>query len=124
MVPLPRGQRKGFSIYGCIGSCIRGGAYFELHDNSNKEDFMAFMRNLEGQLLQPDMPTTRKRRPVLVLDTLRAHKGEDRLRIMEQFAQVQFIPAYSCQLQQPIEAVWSVVKRRVRPQFAYLQLQD
>ena len=61
---------------------------------------------------------------MLVLDNLRAHKGEDRLRIMERFAQVQFIPAYSCQLQQPIEAVWSVVKRRVRPKFADLQLRD
>ena len=43
---------------------------------------------------------------------------------MGQFAQVQFIPAYSCQLQDPIEAVWSLVKRRVRPKFTELQLRD
>ncbi len=67
---------------------------------------------------------TRSKRPVLVLDNLRAHKGEDRMRIMNRFAQVRFIPAYSCQLQGPIEAVWSVVKRRVRPKFAELQLRD
>ena len=47
VLPIPRGQRKGFSLYGCVGSCIRGGAYFEVHDSSNKHDFMAFMRNLE-----------------------------------------------------------------------------
>ncbi len=51
VMPIPRGQRKGFSLYGCIGSCIKGGAYFEVHDSSNKEDFKAFMRNLEDQLI-------------------------------------------------------------------------
>ena len=56
------------------------------------------MRNLEGQILQPELPVTRRKRPVLVLDNLRAHKGEDRMRIMERFAKVQFIPAYSCLL--------------------------
>ena len=124
VLPIPRGQRRGFSLYGCIGSCVRGGAYFEVHDSSNKEDFMAFMRNLEGQLIQPELPVTRRKRPVLVLDNLAAHKGADRLLIMERFAQVQFIPAYSCQLQGPIEAVWSLVKRRVRPKFTELQLRD
>ena len=47
---------------------------------------MAFMRNLEVQLIQPDLPVTRRKRPVLVLDNLAAHKGADRLLIMEQFA--------------------------------------
>ena len=56
-----------------------------MHDSSNKEDFMAFMRNLEVQLIQPDLPVTRRKRPVLVLDNLAAHKGVDRLLIMEQF---------------------------------------
>ncbi len=51
VMPIPRGQRKGFSLYGCIGSCVAGGAYFEVHDSSNKEDFKAFMRNLEDQLI-------------------------------------------------------------------------
>ena len=69
-----------------------------MHDSSNKEDFKAFMRDLEGQILQPELPVTRRKRPVLVLDNLRAHKGEDRMRIMERFAKVQFIPAYSCLL--------------------------
>ena len=82
VIPIPRGQRRSFSLYGCIGSCIRDGAYFEVHDSSNKVDFKAFMRNLEGQLLQPELPVTRRKRPVLVLDNLRAHKGEDRMRIM------------------------------------------
>ena len=86
MLPIPRGTRKGFSVYGCIGSCVSGGAYFEVHDSSNKEDFMAFMRNLGGKLTQSNLPVTRRRRPVLVLDNLRAHKGADRLRIMERFA--------------------------------------
>ena len=45
VMPIPRGRRKGFSLYGCIGSCITDGAYFEVHDSSNKEDFMSFMRN-------------------------------------------------------------------------------
>ena len=85
-MPIPRGSRKGFSLYGCIGSCITDGAYFEVHDSSNKEDFMAFMRNLEGKLIQSDLPLTRRKLPVLVLDNHSAHKGEDRLRIMKQFA--------------------------------------
>ena len=59
-------------------------------------------------------------KPVLVLDNLNAHKGADRKAIMDRFCIPMFIPTYSCELNGPIETVWSILKRRVLPRFTKL----
>ena len=41
---------------------------------------------------------------------------------MMKYFKVVYIPAYSCELNQPIETAWSVIKRRVRPKFTELLL--
>ena len=39
---------------------------------------------------------------------------------MEKYFEVLFIPAYSCELNQPIETAWSILKRRVKTKFTEL----
>ena len=39
---------------------------------------------------------------------------------MLKYFKVAYIPAYSCELNQPIETAWSVIKRRVRTRFTEL----
>ena len=39
---------------------------------------------------------------------------------MDKYFEVVFIPAYSCELNQPIETTWSVLKRRVNTKFTEL----
>ena len=40
--------------------------------------------------------------------------------VMERYFEVIFIPAYSCELNQPIETAWSVLKGRVKKKFTEL----
>ena len=44
----------------------------------------------------------------------------DRKIIMDRFCVPLFIPTYSCELNGPIETVWSILKRRVLPRFTKL----
>ena len=39
---------------------------------------------------------------------------------MDKYFEVIFIPSYSCELNQPIETAWSILKRRVKPKFTEL----
>ena len=55
-----------------------------------------------------------------MLDNHSAHKGKDRMAIIEKYFEVLFIPAYSCELNQPIETAWSILKRRVKTKFTEL----
>ena len=76
------------------------------------------MKNLKKQL----KPQKKGVRPVLVLDNHAAHRG-DWIDLMEQFCTVEFIPAYSSELNSPIEFTWSVLKRRCLPLFTKLSLE-
>lgn len=117
-VPIATGQGTSFTIYGTVGDCLQGNSYFEIHDSTNKEDFKHYMRNLATKIIPSNGPL-----PILVLDNHKAHHGADRREIIEQFAQLEYIPAYSCELNAPIEAAWSTVKRRCLPKFTQLSLQ-
>ena len=59
---------------------------------------------------------------MLILDNHSAHKGQDRLDIMERFCKVEFTPTYSCELNEPIEGVWAVLKKRVLPKFTKMMI--
>jgi transposase len=113
---MKRGEKYGFSVYGAVSECIKNGGYFELHQSSNKEDFCAFMEHLEKKIIK--VPGGQK--PICVLDNLSAHKGQDRRDIMNRFCKPEFIPTYSCELNGPIETLWSVLKRRVLPRWTKL----
>ena len=113
---MKRGEKYGFSVYGAVSECIKNGGYFELHQSSNKEDFCAFMERLEKKIIK--VPGGQK--PICVLDNLSAHKGQDRRDIMNRFCKPEFIPTYSCELNGPIETLWSVLKRRVLPRWTKL----
>ena len=113
---MKRGEKYGFSVYGAVSECIKGGGYFEIHDSSNKEDFCGYMKRLGKKLIS--LPGSLK--PICVLDNLSAHKGPDRRAIMNKFCKAEFIPTYSCELNGPIETLWAILKRRVLPRFTKL----
>ena len=56
----------------------------------------------------------------MVIDNHNAHRGPSKEEILDQFCETHFIPTYSCELNGPIETVWSILKRRVLPRFTKL----
>ena len=118
-VPVPKGTVRGFSVYGAVGECIRGNCFYsEVHDSTNAADFTGFIRNLATQLV----PAPNGVKPVIVLDNHSAHKGPDRVELMEQFFRIEYIPVYSSPLNGPIESVWSVLKPKCLSKFTKIML--
>lgn len=116
IVPVNSDRGKNFTIYGSVGAClINQHSYFEIHDKTNKIDFMSYIENL-GTQIRPGLCM----KPWLILDNHRAHVGKDRMLLMERFFEVKFTPPYSCELNQPIESTWSTLKSRVLPKFTKL----
>ena len=116
VVPVNSDRGKNFTIYGAVGAClVNKYSYFELHDSTNKVDFMRYITNLATEI-RPGLRV----KPWLVLDNHRAHCGADRMEIMERFFEVKFTPPYSCELNQPIESTWSTLKARAVPKFTEL----
>ena len=111
-----KGVKHGFTVYGAVGDCILGNGYFELHDSSNKIDFMAYMKRLGTQVIRK----RGKEKPILILDNLAAHIGPEKRKIMRVFSSPEYIPTYSCQLNGPIETCWAILKRRVLSRFTKL----
>ena len=53
IVPLNSERGKGFTVYGAVGLCIKDDlSHFEVHDSTNKNDFVNFMINL-SQKIEP-----------------------------------------------------------------------
>lgn len=72
----------------------------------NTERFEQWLRSTLGPRLQAD--------DVVIMDNLRAHHGVNVRPILEQFGvHVLYLPPYSPDLN-PIELVWSIVKRKLR----------
>ena len=116
IVPAPKTRGKGWTVYGAVSTCLRyRNSYFEIGKSTNKIEFSSFIENLAKQVKAEH----REPKPLLVLDNHAAHKG-NRVDLMKQYFTVQFIPAYSCELNQPIETAWSVLKRRVKIKFTKL----
>jgi hypothetical protein len=69
-----KGVKHGFTVYGAVGNCIKGNGYFELHDSSNKIDFMAYMKRLGNHVIRK----RRQEKPILILDNLAAHLGPEK----------------------------------------------
>ena len=113
---MKKNEKYGFTVYGSVGLCIKDGGFFELHDSSNKHDFCEYMKRLSKKIIK--VPGGLK--PICVIDNLSAHKGPDRRAIMNKFCKTEFTPTYSCELNGPIETLWSILKRRVLPQFTEL----
>ena len=111
-IPIAASKGKAFTIYGTIGDCIQNNGYFEIHGSTNKKDFMAYLLNLQTRMIPPQNEL-----PIFVYDNHRAHIGMDRLEILNQFCRPMRSIAYSCFLNQPIEAYWSVCKARALPLF-------
>ena len=79
-VPAAKVQGAAFTVYGAVGECIQGNCfYYEIHDSTNMTDFKQFVQNLAVHL----MPQLGAVKPVLVLDNHVAHRGADRLELME-----------------------------------------
>ena len=103
-------------MYGTVSNCLKNKGYFELHKSSNKIDFISYMKNLEKQIVRQPGDLM----PVLVLDNLAAHRSQEARDILTKFCRLEFIPTYSCELNGPIETVWSILKRRVLPRWTKL----
>ena len=117
-VPTTENRGKGFTLFGAISPCIKGNAYFEVHNSTKGTCFMHFMTNLQKEIL----PGYKNKKLILVADNHGAHKGPAKMELLEKFCEVHFIPTYSCELNGPIETAWSIIKRRVVPKFTKLQL--
>ena len=113
---MRKGDKYGFTVYGSVSECIKGGGYFEIHNSSNRQDFCGYMHRLRKKIIK--VPSGLK--PVCVLDNLSAHKGPDRREVMNKFCKTEFTPTYSCELNGPIETCWAILKRRVLPRFTEL----
>ena len=119
VVPAAKVQGAAFTVYGAVGECIQDKCfYYEIHDSTNMDDFKQFIQNLAAHLV----PQLGGVKPVLVLDNHSAHRGADRRELMEQFFKVEYTPVYSCELNGPIESVWSVLKRKCLSKFTKLML--
>ena len=75
VVPVSSDRGKNFTVYGAVGNCLLNDySYFEIHDSTNKEDFMSYIENLATEI-SPELDS----KPWLLLDNHRAHIGRDRL---------------------------------------------
>ena len=117
-IPSTYARGTGFTLYGAVSPCLKGNAYFEIHKSTKGEFYMSYMKNLKEQIL----PEYKHKRLILVIDNHTAHGGPAKLEITNQFCEVHRIPVYSCKLNEPIEAAWGYIKRRVIPKFTELQL--
>ena len=81
---------KGWTLFGAISPCLRGNAYFEIHHSTKGVYFEEFMTNIQARI----RPEYRQKRLVLIADNHKAHQGEHRRALVEQFAELHFIPPY------------------------------
>ena len=99
VVPAAKTRGAGWTVYGGVGTCLRyRNSYFEIGKSTNRLEFKVFIDNL-GKQIKAEF---RHPRPILVIDNHSAHKGKDRMVLMQKYFEVLFIPAYSCELNQPI----------------------
>ena len=78
VVPLNSDRGRNFTIFGAVGAClVHRHSYFEVHDSTNKIDFLNFVENLANEI-SPQINS----RPWIVLDNHPSHVGRDRLEIM------------------------------------------
>ena len=59
---------------------------------------------------------------MIVLDNSWAHKGTERVELMEQFFRIEYTPVYSSPLNAPIESVWSVLKPKCHSKFTKIMI--
>ena len=59
---------------------------------------------------------------MIVLDNHSAHKGAERVELLEQFFRIEYTPVYSSPLNGPIESVWSVLKPPCLRKFTKIML--
>ena len=117
-VPAAKERGASFTLYGAIGTCLQeNNSYFEIHDSTNAIDVASFMENLKDQI-KPELIGSKI---ILVADNHNANKG-DRIDVMKEFCTPEFIPPYSCCLNEPIEATWAVLKQRILPVFTKLSI--
>ena len=90
-VPLPSSRGPGFTLFGCMGTCLRNSVFYKIGSSTSIEEVQEFFVALARQRINPNG------RPFLVLDNHAAHRNVETLRIMRQHFQPLFLPAYSCQ---------------------------
>lgn len=117
-IPSTQIRGRGFTLFGAISHCLKNEAYFEVHKSTKGTCFMSFMKNLQNHIL----PEYKDKRLIMCIDNHSAHKGPAKIEKLEEFCEVHFIPPYSCELNEPIETAWSVIKARVIPKITQLQL--
>ena len=51
VVPVNSDRGKNFTVYGAVGDClINDYSYFEIHDSTNKVDFLKYIENLATEI--------------------------------------------------------------------------
>ena len=116
VIPIAASKGRAFTVYGTVGNCIMNNGYFEIHRSTNMIDFKKYLKNLRTRILPQESL------PLFIYDNHKAHIGDDRLKILNTFCKPMRSIAYSCFLNQPIEAYWSVLKSRALPLFTQLSI--
>ena len=78
-VPSTKERGQGFTLFGAISPCLKGNAYFEVHNSTKGVYFMDFMKNIQAQI----KPQFSDKRLILVADNHRAHKGDNKKAILD-----------------------------------------
>ena len=90
VIPIAASKGRAFTIYGTVGACIQSNGYFEIHQSTNKIDFMKYLENLKTKMLP------QQELPLFIYDNHPAHIGPDRLAILNTFCKPMRSVAYSC----------------------------
>ena len=83
------------TVFGAIGSCIKGNGVFMLAESTNAADFAKFLKKIKSSMKAP----YKSMKPVLVMDNAAAHK--ERLvatPTLKSLFTPFFTPPYSCTL--------------------------
>lgn len=85
---------NSITVFGAIGSCIRGNGVFMLADSTNAVDFVKFLELIKRRLKSP---YNKKTKPVILLDNAAAHRErESATPTLNRLFVPFFMPPYSC----------------------------
>ena len=90
MIPLASKRGSGFTLFGCVGNCLRQSTFLIGTATSNLE-VLRFFRSLVRAKRDP------RSRPFLILDNAGAHRSPHVLPFITQHFRPLFMPGYSCQ---------------------------
>jgi len=90
-VPATHKRGSNFTLFGAISPCLIDNSYFEVYPSTKGIYFEEFVKNLQQRI----RPEFRHKRLIFVADNHKAHGGPRRKALVEQFAELHFIPPYS-----------------------------